>query len=142
MEFLNGHPQVERVNHPSLPSHPDHALYQKFFPNGGASVFTFDIKGGAEAAYKFIDNLQVFSLLANVADVKSLVIHPATTTHSQLSPEELADQEIRPNTIRLSIGTEHIEDILEDLQMGFHAAEQMGLDAAGVGMPEKTEERS
>ena len=142
VEFLNGHPQVERVNHPSLPSHPDHALYQKFFPNGGASVFTFDIKGGAEAAYKFIDNLQVFSLLANVADVKSLVIHPATTTHSQLSPEELADQEIRPNTIRLSIGTEHIEDILEDLQMGFHAAEQMGLDAAGVGMPEKTEERS
>ena len=142
VEFLNGHPQVERVNHPSLPSHPDHALYQKFFPNGGASVFTFDIKGGAEAAYKFIDNLQVFSLLANVADVKSLVIHPATTTHSQLSPEELADQEIRPNTIRLSIGTEHIEDILEDLQMGFHAAEQMGLDAAGAGMPEKTEERS
>ena len=142
VEFLNGHPQVERVNHPSLPSHPDHALYQKFFPNGGASVFTFDIKGGAEAAYKFIDNLQVFSLLANVADVKSLVIHPATTTHSQLSPEELADQEIRPNTIRLSIGTEHIEDILEDLQMGFHAAEQMGLDAAGAEMPEKTEERS
>ena len=142
VEFLNGHPQVERVNHPSLPSHPDHALYQKFFPNGGASVFTFDIKGGAEAAYKFIDNLQVFSLLANVADVKSLVIHPATTTHSQLSPEELADQEIRPNTIRLSIGTEHIEDILEDLQMGFHAAEQMGLDAAGAEMPEKMEERS
>lgn len=119
VEFLNSHPQVERVNHPSLPSHPDHLLYQRYFPNGGASIFTFDIKGGMEAAYRFIDNLQIFSLLANVADVKSLVIHPATTTHSQLSPEELTEQEIKPNTIRLSIGTEHIEDIINDLQHGF-----------------------
>ncbi len=120
-EFLSGHPQVEKVNHPSLSSHPDHSLYQKYFPNGGASIFTFDIKGGKEEAFRFIDHLQIFSLLANVADVKSLVIHPATTTHSQLSPEELTEQEIKPNTIRLSIGTEHIEDIIEDLQHGFDA---------------------
>lgn len=125
IEFLNSHPQVEKVNHPSLPSHPNHSLYQKYFPDGGASIFTFEIKGGTEEAYRFIDNLQIFSLLANVADVKSLVIHPATTTHSQLSQEELADQEIKPNTIRLSIGTEHIEDIIEDLQNGFHAAEEL-----------------
>ena len=125
VEFLNSHPQVEKVNHPSLPSHPDHPLYQKYFPHGGASIFTFEIKGGTEEAYRFIDNLQIFSLLANVADVKSLVIHPATTTHRQLSPEELADQEIKTNTIRLSIGTEHIEDIIEDLQHGFHAAEKL-----------------
>ena len=125
VEFLNSHPQVEKVNHPSLPSHPDHSLYQKYFPNGGASIFTFEIKGSTEEAYRFIDNLKIFSLLANVADVKSLVIHPATTTHSQLSPEELAEQEIKPNTIRLSIGTEHIEDIIEDLQKGFHAAEEL-----------------
>lgn len=125
IEFLNSHPQVEKVNHPSLPSHPDHSLYQKYFPDGGASIFTFEIKGGTEEAYRFIDNLKIFSLLANVADVKSLVIHPATTTHSQLSQEELADQEIKPNTIRLSIGTEHIEDIIEDLQNGFHAAEEL-----------------
>lgn len=123
VEFLNAHPQVERVNHPSLPSYPDYPLYQKYFPNGGASIFTFDIKGGVEEAYRFIDHLQIFSLLANVADVKSLVIHPATTTHSQLSPEELAEQEIKPNTIRLSIGTEHIEDIINDLQHGFDAVE-------------------
>lgn len=115
MDYLSRHPKVERVNHPSLPEHPDHALYQKYFPNGGASIFTFEIKGGQEEAQRFIDNLNIFSLLANVADVKSLVIHPATTTHSQLSPEELLDQGIKPNTIRLSIGTEHIDDILEDL---------------------------
>lgn len=121
VEFLANHPQVERVNHPSLPDHPDHALFEKYFPNGGASIFTFDIKGGVAEAHKFIDNLKIFSLLANVADVKSLVIHPATTTHSQLSEEELADQDIRPNTIRLSIGTEHIDDILADLQNGFDA---------------------
>ena len=123
VKFLNAHPQVERVNHPSLPYHPDYPLYQKYFPNGGASIFTFDIKGGVKEAYRFIDHLQIFSLLANVADVKSLVIHPATTTHSQLSPEELAEQEIKPNTIRLSIGTEHIEDIINDLQHGFDAVE-------------------
>ena len=117
--FLANHPQVEKVNHPSLPDHPDHALYQKYFPQGGGSIFTFEIRGGAAEAHKFIDSLQIFSLLANVADVKSLVIHPATTTHSQLSEEELADQGIRPNTIRLSIGTEHIDDILADLQNGF-----------------------
>ena len=116
VEFLSNHPQVEKVNHPSLPDHPDHALYEKYFPNGGASIFTFEIKGGQEEAHKFIDNLEIFSLLANVADVKSLVIHPATTTHSQLSPEELLDQGIRPNTIRLSIGTEHIDDIIADLE--------------------------
>ena len=119
--FLSGHPQVEKVNHPSLPGHPDHALYQRYFPRGGASIFTFEIKGGQEEAHRFIDHLEIFSLLANVADVKSLVIHPATTTHSQLSPEELADQGIRPNTIRLSIGTEHIDDILADLERGFAA---------------------
>ena len=121
VEFLSKHPQVEKVNHPSLPDHPDHALYQKYFPNGGGSIFTFEIKGGQEAAWKFIDNLEIFSLLANVADVKSLVIHPATTTHSQLSPEELADQGITPSTIRLSIGTEHIDDIIADLEKGFAA---------------------
>ena len=121
VEFLANHPLVERVNHPSLPEHPDHALYEKYFPHGGASIFTFEIKGGQEEAHKFIDNLEIFSLLANVADVKSLVIHPATTTHSQLSPEELADQGIKPNTIRLSIGTEHIDDIIADLEKGFAA---------------------
>ena len=121
VSFLANHPQVEHVNHPSLPDHPDHALYQKYFPNGGGSIFTFEIKGGQEAAWKFIDNLEIFSLLANVADVKSLVIHPATTTHSQLSPEELLDQGIKPNTIRLSIGTEHIDDIIADLEKGFAA---------------------
>ena len=123
VEFLAKHPKVERVNHPSLPDHPDHALYEKYFPNGGASIFTFDIKGGQAEAHKFIDHLEIFSLLANVADVKSLVIHPATTTHSQLSPEELLDQGIRPNTIRLSIGTEHIDDILADLQQAFDAVD-------------------
>ena len=122
--FLANHPQVEHVNHPSLPDHPDHALYEKYFPNGGASIFTFEIKGGQEEAHKFIDNLEIFSLLANVADVKSLVIHPATTTHSQLSPEELLDQGIKPNTIRLSIGTEHIDDILADLERGFDAVRE------------------
>ena len=116
VEFLQQHPAVEKVNHPSLPDHPYHALYEKYFPNGGGSIFTFNIKGGVEEAHKFIDNLQVFSLLANVADVKSLVIHPATTTHSQLTEEELADVGIQPNTIRLSIGTEHIDDILFDLK--------------------------
>ncbi|MGM9527179.1 MAG: O-acetylhomoserine aminocarboxypropyltransferase/cysteine synthase family protein [Oscillospiraceae bacterium] len=121
VEFLANHSQVEKVNHPSLPEHPDNELYKKYFPNGGASIFTFEIKGGVEEAHKFIDSLQIFSLLANVADVKSLVIHPATTTHSQLSAEELADQGIKPNTIRLSIGTEHIDDILADLQHGFDA---------------------
>ena len=121
VEFLAKHPLVEHVNHPSLPDHPDHALYEKYFPNGGGSIFTFEIKGGVEEAHRFIDNLQIFSLLANVADVKSLVIHPATTTHSQLSPEELLDQGIKPNTIRLSIGTEYIDDILADLQRGFDA---------------------
>ena len=119
--YLANHPQVEHVNHPSLPEHPDHALYEKYFPNGGASIFTFEIKGGQAEAHKFIDHLEIFSLLANVADVKSLVIHPATTTHSQLSPEELLDQGIKPNTIRLSIGTEHIDDILADLEQGFAA---------------------
>ena len=121
VEFLSNHPQVEKVNHPSLPDHPDHALYEKYFPNGGASIFTFEIKGGQEEAHRFIDNLEIFSLLANVADVKSLVIHPATTTHSQLTAEELADQGIKPNTIRLSIGTEHIDDIIADLEKGFAA---------------------
>ena len=122
VEFLSKHPQVEKVNHPSLPDHPDHALYEKYFPNGGASIFTFEIKGGKEAAWKFIDNLEIFSLLANVADVKSLVIHPATTTHSQLNDDELADQGITQSTIRLSIGTEHIDDIIADLEKGFAAA--------------------
>lgn len=121
VEYLVKHPLVEKVNHPSLPDHPDHALYEKYFPNGGASIFTFEIKGGVKEAHKFIDNLKIFSLLANVADVKSLVIHPATTTHSQLNEEELAEQDIKPNTIRLSIGTEHIDDILADLENGFKA---------------------
>ena len=119
--YLKDHPLVEKVNHPSLPDHPDYALYQKYFPNGGASIFTFEIKGGQKEAWAFIDHLEIFSLLANVADVKSLVIHPASTTHSQLSEEELLDQGIRPNTIRLSIGTEHIDDILADLEKGFEA---------------------
>ena len=122
VEFLSKHPQVEKVNHPSLADHPDHALYEKYFPNGGASIFTFEIKGGKEAAWKFIDNLEIFSLLANVADVKSLVIHPATTTHSQLNDDELKDQGISQSTIRLSIGTEHIDDIIDDLEKGFAAA--------------------
>lgn len=121
VNFLSGHPQVEKVNHPSLAAHPDHALYKKYFPNGGGSIFTFEIKGGVKEAHQFIDGLKIFSLLANVADVKSLVIHPATTTHSQLSEEELADQGIKPNTIRLSIGTEHIDDIINDLENGFNA---------------------
>ena len=121
VKYLREHPQVEKVNHPSLPEHPDHALYEKYFPNGGASIFTFQIKGGQEAAWKFIDSLEIFSLLANVADVKSLVIHPASTTHSQLTEEELADQGIYPGTIRLSIGTEHIDDIIADLENGFAA---------------------
>lgn len=116
IEYLRKHPKVAKVNHPSLPDHPDHALYERYFPNGGGSIFTFEIKGGQEEAYRFIDNLEIFSLLANVADVKSLVIHPATTTHSQLSEEELADQGITPSTIRLSIGTEHIDDIIADLE--------------------------
>lgn len=119
VDYLANHPQVEHVNHPSLPDHPQHALYEKYFPNGGGSIFTFEIKGGQKEAHEFIDNLEIFSLLANVADVKSLVIHPATTTHSQLSPEELADQGIKPNTIRLSIGTEHIDDIIADLDQAF-----------------------
>ena len=121
VEFLANHPKVEKVNHPSLPEHPDHELYQEYFPKGGASIFTFNIKGGREEAWRFIDNLQIFSLLANVADVKSLVIHPATTTHAQLTDEELADQNIYQNTIRLSIGTEHIDDIIADLERGFAA---------------------
>lgn len=121
VEFLANHPKVEHVNHPSLPEHPDHALYEKYFANGGGSIFTFEIKGGQEEAHKFIDSLEIFSLLANVADVKSLVIHPATTTHSQLSAEELLDQGIKPNTTRLSIGTEHIDDIIADLEKGFAA---------------------
>ncbi|MDO4318046.1 MAG: O-acetylhomoserine aminocarboxypropyltransferase/cysteine synthase [Lachnospiraceae bacterium] len=117
--FLANHPKVEKVNHPSLPEHPDHALYEKYFPNGGASIFTFEIRGGQKEAHEFIDRLRIFSLLANVADAKSLVIHPATTTHSQLTEEELLDQGIRPNTIRLSVGTEHIDDILADLAQAF-----------------------
>lgn len=121
VEYLSHHPLVEKVNHPSLPDHPDHALYEKYFPNGGGSIFTFDIKGGQAEAHTFIDHLEIFSLLANVADVKSLVIHPATTTHAQLSEAELADQGIGQNTIRLSIGTEHIDDIIEDLERGFAA---------------------
>ena len=120
VDFLSKHPKVESVNHPSLVNHPDHALYEKYFPNGGASIFTFNIKGGVEEAHKFIDSLQIFSLLANVADVKSLVIHPATTTHSQCTEEELFDQDIKPNTIRLSIGTENIDDILWDLENAFN----------------------
>ena len=124
VEFLANHPQVEQVSHPSLPEHPDHELYEQYFPNGGASIFTFDIRGREKQAHQFIDSLQIFSLLANVDDVKSLVIHPATTTHSQLTQEELADQKIKPNTIRLSIGTEHIDDILADLQRGFDAVKE------------------
>lgn len=121
VEYLANHPLVEKVSHPSLPEHPDHLLYEKYFPNGGASIFTFEIKGGQQDAHKFIDSLKIFSLLANVADVKSLVIHPATTTHSQLNAEELAAQNIKPNTIRLSIGTEHIDDILADFEQAFAA---------------------
>ena len=121
VEYLNSHPQVEKVNHPSLADHPDHEVYKRYFPNGGGSIFTFDIRGGKEEAWRFIDNLRIFSLLANVADVKSLVIHPASTTHSQLTEEELLDQGIKPNTIRLSIGTEHIDDIIADLENGFAA---------------------
>ena len=121
VEFLKNHPKVQKVNHPSLENHPDHALYEKYFPNGGASIFTFEIKGGREAAWKFIDNLKIFSLLANVADVKSLVIHPASTTHSQLNDAELADEGITQGTIRLSIGTEHYEDIISDLSQAFDA---------------------
>lgn len=119
VEYLAKHPKVAKVNHPSLPDHPDHALYEKLFPNGGGSIFTFEIKGGEKEAWEFIDHLQIFSLLANVADVKSLVIHPATTTHSQLSPKELEEQHIYPSTIRLSIGTEHIDDIIADLDQAF-----------------------
>ena len=119
VDFLNSHPKVAQVHHPSLPTHNDHALYQSYFPNGGASIFTFEIKGTQEDAWKFIDSLQIFSLLANVADVKSLVIHPYTTTHSQMSPEELAEQHITPTTIRLSIGVEHVDDIIDDLKQAF-----------------------
>ena len=119
VDFLSKHPKVKKINHPSLPSHPDHALYQKYFPQGGGSIFTFEIKGGEEEAWRFIDSLEIFSLLANVADVKSLVIHPYTTTHSQMTPEELEQQHITPATIRLSIGTEHIDDILTDLRQAF-----------------------
>ena len=125
IDFLTNHPQVEKVNHPSVPDHPDHALYRKYFPGGGASIFTFEIKGGQKEAWEFIDHLEIFSLLANVADVKSLVIHPASTTHSQLSGEELLDQGIRPNTIRLSIGTEHIDDVIADLEKGFAAVRNL-----------------
>lgn len=121
IEYLLNNPKVEKVNHPSLPDHPDHALYERYFPNGGASIFTFQIKGGRKEAFEFIDNLEIFSLLANVADVKSLVIHPATTTHSQMTPEELEDAGIHENTIRLSIGTEHIDDIIANLEKGFAA---------------------
>ena len=121
VDFLSKHPLVEKVNHPAVTSHPDHALYQKYFPRGGASIFTFEIKGGEKAAWQFIDSLKIFTLLANVADVKSLVIHPATTTHSQLSPEELLEQHITPGTVRLSIGVEHIDDILADISQAFEA---------------------
>lgn len=121
LAFLSLHPAVEKVNHPSLPSHPNHSLYRNYFPNGGGSIFTFEIRGGVREAHKWIDHLQIFSLLANVADVKSLVIHPATTTHGQLTEQEQKEQGIKPNTIRLSIGTEHIDDILADLQQGFDA---------------------
>ncbi|MDD6124574.1 MAG: O-acetylhomoserine aminocarboxypropyltransferase/cysteine synthase [Bacteroidales bacterium] len=119
VEYLSKHPKVEKVNHPSLPSHPDHALYNRYFPQGGGSIFTFEIKGGQEAAWRFIDSLKIFSLLANVADVKSLAIHPYTTTHSQMSPQELAEQHITPSTVRLSIGIEHIDDILADIDQAF-----------------------
>ena len=116
VDFLQNHPKVKKVNHPSLPEHPDQALYKRYFPKGAGSIFTFEIQGGQEEAHRFIDSLEIFSLLANVADVKSLVIHPASTTHSQLNAEELAEQEIYPGTVRLSIGTEHIEDLLVDLE--------------------------
>ncbi|MCR5694039.1 MAG: O-acetylhomoserine aminocarboxypropyltransferase/cysteine synthase [Clostridia bacterium] len=125
IEYLAANPLVEKINHPSLPAHPQHALYEKYFPNGGGSIFTFDVKGGRKQAWAFIDALKIFSLLANVADVKSLVIHPATTTHSQLSPEELDEQNIHENTIRLSIGTEHVDDIIGDLEKGFEAIKQL-----------------
>ena len=121
VDYLAKNPHVAKVNHPALPDHPDHALYEKYFPNGGISIFTFEIKGGAEAAKKFIDHLKVFSLLANVADVKSLVIHPASTTHSQMNEQELLASGITPSTIRLSIGTEHIDDIIDDLDQAFAA---------------------
>lgn len=121
VDYLRQHPKVANVNHPSIPDHPDHALYERYFPNGGASIFTFDIQGGKEEAHRFIDNLQIFSLLANVADVKSLVIHPATTTHSQLSEKELEEQNIHQSTIRLSIGTEHIDDLIADMEQAFAA---------------------
>ena len=121
MDFLSKHPKVARVNHPSLPEHPSHALYEKLFPQGAGSIFTFEVKGGQAEAWTFIDHLKIFSLLANVADVKSLVIHPATTTHSQLTPEELEQQHIYPSTIRLSIGTEHIDDIIDDISQALDA---------------------
>lgn len=124
VQFLNAHPQVAKVNHPSLPSHPNHALYRKYLPAGGCSIFTFELKGGKEAAWHFIDNLKIFSLLANVADAKSLVIHPATTTHSQLSEQELAEQDIKPSTVRLSVGIEYIDDLLEDLEQALRAIER------------------
>ncbi|MBQ3390777.1 MAG: O-acetylhomoserine aminocarboxypropyltransferase/cysteine synthase, partial [Clostridia bacterium] len=122
VEFLAAHPQVEKVNHPSLPEHPDNALYRKYFPKGGASIFTFNIKGGKKEAHAFIDALEIFSCLSNVADVKSLVVHPATVTHAQLTPEQQAENNIFPGTIRLSIGIEHIDDIIADLEKGFAAA--------------------
>lgn len=125
VEFLNSHPQVEKVNHPSLNEHPDNKIYKKYFSKGGGSIFTFEIKGGVKEAHAFIDSLKIFSLVANVADVKSLVIHPATTTHSQLTESELEEQGIKPNTIRLSIGTEHIDDLLTDLENGFKAAAEV-----------------
>ena len=121
VDFLSKHPKVAKVNHPSLPEHPDHLTYSKYFPNGGGSIFTFEIKGGREQAFRFIDSLEIFSLLANVADVKSLVIHPATTTHSQLTDAELEDQGIYQSTIRLSIGTEHVDDLIADLTRAFDA---------------------
>ena len=124
VQFLSNHPQVQKVNHPSLSDHPNNALYQKYFPGGAGSIFTFEIKGGVQQAHKFIDSLKIFSLLANVADSKSLVIHPATTTHSQLTEDELRDQGIKPNTIRLSIGTEHIDDIIADLEAAFDAVKE------------------
>ena len=119
VDYLAHHPLVAKVNHPSLPDHPDHDLYTRYFPNGGGSIFTFEIKGGEQEAWKFIDSLKIFSLLANVADVKSLVIHPYTTTHSQMSPEEMAAQHITPSTVRLSIGIEHIDDLIADLDQAF-----------------------
>ncbi len=130
--FLSAHPQVEAISHPSLPDHPDHALFEKYFPNGGASIFTFRIKGGKEEAYAFIDGLKIFSLLANVADVKSLVIHPYDTTHAEMSPEQLEAAGIYQNTIRLSIGTEHIDDIIWDLEQGFKAAAKDAIASAGT----------